>query len=347
MSKFRGLAALFVLPLLIAGCGFDRDKGILMAAGSYGDLAVVVSDENLRPAVERFLNKFNREYTFVIAREKVFAIDVFSPRQFDLCRNYKNILIVARIGDGGPVQKQVERLVSASTLQQMAGGGGALVQLDDPFATYQFGMVAATADRNSLISMLNNSAEKIRDIFQQKSRERIQRHNRHVGLQNGLMATLWDRFGFFIEIPEEFRQNQVEPDRFPGLELMATGPSRGISVSWMPHENPREALADRALLLEMREALGELMHNEELVPETFVWNEATIDGNPSVKLEGAWNSNVFAGGGPFWCYFIPDMQSKRLLCLDLLVYAPHEDKMGFFRNLDAVAATFSLQQPHP
>ncbi len=66
-----------------------------------------------------------------------------------------------------------------------------------------------------------------------------------------------------------------------------------------------------------------------------------------VKLEGAWTSNEFSGGGAFWCYFIPDSERGRMICLDLLVYAPGMDKMNFFRRLDAVASTFSMRRPQP
>jgi hypothetical protein len=66
-----------------------------------------------------------------------------------------------------------------------------------------------------------------------------------------------------------------------------------------------------------------------------------------VKLEGAWTSNRFAGGGPFWCYFIPDPDRGRLFCLDLLVYAPGMDKMDFFRRMEAIAGTFATTRPRP
>ena len=66
-----------------------------------------------------------------------------------------------------------------------------------------------------------------------------------------------------------------------------------------------------------------------------------------VKLEGAWTSTVFAGGGPFWSFFLADPAGQRVICLDLLVFAPGEDKMNIFRRLEATAATFSFQRPHP
>ena len=134
-------------------------------------------------------------------------------------------------------------------------------------------------------------------------------------------------------------------DGFPGIEMMRNGPSRGITFSWREVADPTAALGDRDLLLAMRQDLGTAMHDEELVPQTLVWRDAEIGGVACVKLEGAWNSNRFAGGGPFWCYFIPDPERDRLLCLDLLVFAPGMEKMDFFRRLDAIASSCATQRP--
>ncbi len=91
--------------------------------------------------------------------------------------------------------------------------------------------------------------------------------------------------------------------------------------------------------------MGTKLHSEEILPETFVWYEAELGGVAVVKLEGAWNSTQFVGGGPFWCYFVPDERRGRIYCVDLLVYAPGMDKMNFFRRMDAVASTFSTTGP--
>ena len=338
---FMGLAAFEI------GCGVDREQGILMAAGSYGDVAVVLSDPALRPAVDRFLTQFNDEFTFVINTEPRFAIDVFGPEKLGIAKGYKNIVMILRIGDGGSVQKQIQRMLKPETYERMADSGGGLAQLDDPFATYQFALVVASRDRNSLISILRGNAERLRTIIEQKNRWRLQRRFRQDGLAGDLTSDYWQRFGIFIEIPREFRENQREPDGFPGLELMRNDPSRGISISWTASDDPVAALRDREFLLAVRTRMGEVLHNNELAPQTLAWTAGQLGRNDCVKLEGAWTSTVFAGGGPFWSFFLADPAGKRVICLDLLVFAPGEDKMNIFRQLEATAATFSFQRPHP
>jgi hypothetical protein len=128
---------------------------------------------------------------------------------------------------------------------------------------------------------------------------------------------------------------------------MRNGPSRGISLAWKKTDDPEAMLADQDALAEIRHLMADKLHGEEAIPSSFVWSPAEVQGVACVKLEGAWTSNRFSGGGAFWCYFIPDAARGRMFCLDLLVYAPGMDKMNFFRRLDAVASTFSTHRPQP
>jgi hypothetical protein len=333
--------------LALTGCGIDSEKGILMAAGSYGDVAVVVTDDNLRPAAERFLTALNTPKTFVIKPETIYQPDIFGPDRWDLAKGYKNAILLVRIGDGGGAEKAARKLVSKEAWERLAAGGGGVVKVNDPWSTYQFVILVVSRDRNMLSSLLQKNADKIRTLIDDSNRDRILRRNRYDGLNNALMDYYWDRYGLFLEIPAVFTQNQLEPDGYAGLEIMQNGPSRGISIVWKKVDDPAAMLNDRQALLEMRRTMGEKLHNEELLPSTFVWEDAVIGGVECLKLEGSWNSNVFAGGGPFWCYFIPDPGTGRMFCLDLLVYAPNMDKMNYFRRLEAIASTFATSRPQP
>lgn len=344
----RYFLGLFLIScLVLGGCGMDSEKGILMAAGSYGDLAVVLSDDNLRPMAESFMAEMNPEYVFVIKPETLFKPDYFGPKNWDLAKGYKNSLFVVRIGDGGKAEQAARRLMSNEAWDKLAAAGGGVVKVADPWSTYQQVVVVASKDRNNLGSILNRNASKIRDIFEDSSRDRILRRNRYDGLNTALMDAYWNRYGVFLEIPAAYTQNQFEPDGYPGLELMRTGPSRGISLAWMKADDPVGLLADKEILSAFRSEMGAKLHNEDIIPSSFEWTSTEISGAPAVKLTGAWTSNQFSGGGAFWCYFLPDAARGRLVCLDLLVYAPGMDKMGFFRRMDAVASTFSTQRPQP
>ena len=338
----RFLAMVFLTGLVFqAGCGLDREKGILMAAGPYGDLAVVLSDDALRPGVQQFLKTFNQEITFVIKPESLYQIDVLGPDNWDLAKSYKNSLFIVRLGDGGPVEKKIRKLISREALDNLAEAGGGVVKLNEPWATYQLAIVVASPDRNTLTSILHRKTDMIRDLLQEGNRERILRRARYEGLSTDLMSYYWQKFGFILEIPNSFQQNQLEPDGFPAVELMRTGPSRGVTISWHKSADPAGLLEDLEALVALRSEMGTKVHSEELVAETLAWSTGTIGGLECPKLTGAWNSTTFTGGGAFWCYFVPDIPGGRVFCVDILVYAPGMDKMPLFRHLEAMVSTFS------
>lgn len=325
----------------------EKDKAILMAAGSYGDLAVVLSDEGLRPLADRYLPLLNDEVTFVIQTEPRFLVDSYPAEKWHLAKGYKNCLFLLHLGLDSAPEKAIRALVPREKWAELQSGRGGIVQVPDPWASYQLLVVVASTDRNTLGSILRQGAPQIRDLIERDSRERILRRNRYDGLQTDLMDTYWKRFGFFLEIPAAFRQNQVLDGELPAVELMQNGPSQGISICWQEVPDPQAALGDRGVLLRLREQMGRLLHSEDLVPESLVWSEAEIGGRACVKLTGAWTGQSFEGGGPFWCYFIPDGPRSRMFCLDLLVYAPGVDKMAMFRRMDAVAGSFSTTGPQP
>ncbi len=341
------IALLLASVLGVGACGYDDEKPIFMAPGSYGDIAVVVSDAAMAGALDGFKAAINQEFTFVLAREPLFNIDVYTPDRWDLCKGYKNIIVLWRVGDGGNVSKELRRLLTDEAEQRAQTGTGAQIILDEPYASYQFGVVLAATDRNSLLSYARREAEGLRALFEAKSSERIMRRYRYEGIATQLMADLWIRHRFFMEIPAEFRLNQELPDGYPGVELMRTGPSRGLTISWSQSVDPQLVVDYKPLLVEMRREMGLKMHQEEIIEESLVWVEDTIDGQPVWRLEGAWASNRFDGGGPFWSWFVADPENQRVICIDALCYAPGLEKMDYFRRLRTLVQTFSLERPQP
>jgi hypothetical protein len=339
------LASALVLVLGLAACDLDQEKPILMAAGSYGDVAVVVSDASLASSVEAFAGALNQEYTFVLERESLLDIDVYTPDKWELARGYKNIFFVWRVGDGGPVEKLLRSRLTDAGEQLVASGTPRVIKLEDPFANYQYAVIVAGTDANSLLSYLRRNAQEFRQELESESAARIMRRYRHEGLATQLMSDLWVRHRFYLEIPGDFRLNQETPSGYPAVELLQAAPSRGITVGWSQSVDPQLLLQQRPLLLELRKELGLKMHDEDVVPSSLSWSEDTLGGLPAVRLEGAWTSRRFDGGGPFWCWFVADPERQRVICVDVLCYAPGMEKMDFFRRLQAIVQTFSLQAP--
>lgn len=342
-----GIALVAVLVLGVHGCGYDDEKPLFMAPGSYGDIAVVVSDPALAGSLGEFEAALNQEFTFVLAREDLFNLDIYTPDQLKLSRGYKNIIFFWRVGDGGPVEKELRNLLTEEAQRLARSGSGQQIILDEPYASYQLGIVLAATDRNSLLSYARREAAALRDYLERKSSERIMRRYRYEGLDSDLMASVWIKHRFFMEIPAAYKLNQERPDGYPAVEFMRTGPSRGITVAWSQSVDPALVADYKPLLVELRREMGVKMHQEDIVDDSLVWSEDTVGDLPAWRLEGVWNARNFDGGGPFWSWFIADPENQRVICIDALCYAPGMEKMDYFRRLRSIVQTFSLDRPQP
>jgi hypothetical protein len=331
--------------LATSGCQYDREKPLFMAPGSYGDIAVVVSSPELAGSLHPFRSVFDKHYTFVLVEEPLFRMDVYPPDRWDMCKGYKNILFVWRVGDGGPVEKYLRGRLTREGMARAATGAGAVLQIEEPFASYQHAVIVSGTDRNSLISFLRRNAQQLRELFVRTSDQRIMSRYRYTGLDKELMNDLWVRHRFLLEIPHEFKLNQNAPDGYPGVELMQTGPSRGLTIAWMQSDDPEQLLKEKDRLVAMRQDIATRLHDDDIMPESLVWEEDILAGRSVLKLEGAWVSRRFGGGGPFWAWFLADPQGGRIFCLDALCYAPGIDKMDYFRRMNAIFHTFSLDGP--
>jgi hypothetical protein len=347
-GRFLGLCFFLIGGLIpLVSCDLDKEEGILMAAGSYGDIAVVVSDDSLIPPVQPFLDRLNAPVTFVITQENPYNIDVFGPSKWKLCKGYRNILFLLRWGDGGAVEKKVNSFLSSESLAKLKRGTGGLAQVNDPFARYQFALLVGAHDRNSLASVLSRNLDRIRNLIEKKCTERIQRRFRHTGLREELMTAYWDRYQFFLEIPREYPEKQHSPRGFPGIEWESQEAARALTLAWRQSTDPESDLRDPDLLFSWRRDIGTSLQELEISDVAFAWAETTLAEIPCVKLTGSWGSKVVSGGGPFRSFFLSDPSGGRLVCLDLRCFAPGKEKTPAFREMQAIAETFSLQRPQP
>jgi len=341
------LGAVLVLCILISGCQTEGRDSIISAVGSYGDIAMVLSDPELESHLVRFREIMNPQETFVIRQEDTYRFHDFTSDNWRNGRNYRNLLFVCRWGSGGGVESAIKKMLSDKTLDRLTTGRGGVVTVHDPFFRNQLAIIVVARDPNDLVRTLNNHADALRDTLTRDINRRIMADNRRQGLLTGVVENAWRRFGFSLELPDEFAENQTRPGGYPGVEWIRTdGAMRGVTVSWEAVDAPTLTLQDHDALAEIRSQMGEAMHDEGVIEsDSFVWTAEVINGRPAVKLAGNWQSRRVEVGGPFWCYFLADETGSRIYCVDLLVYAPNKEKMDYFRRLRASLETFSLTEP--
>jgi len=352
MSRFQAVTILgtaFLFALICGGCGGADDDPIFSSVGSYGDIAVITSNPDLYEAATPFLNKLSPDVTFVIKKEETYRIQHYTGSEWKNGRNYRNLMFLVRWGDGGAVEKELRSLLRQETIDKLVSGNGDVVTLRDPYFRNQLAYIAVSVDRNLLASVLNREAKALGDTLAADIYRRMARDNRREGVNTAAVRRDWSRYGFHLQIPVVFKENQFEPRGFPGVEWLYTsaeGTSDGLTYAWTEADDPDAVLADRDALLKLRGDMGETMHDaSELNDLTLQWSEETVAGRPAVRLDGAWASRKAGVGGPFRTYFFAVPEREVVLAVDLLVYAPNREKMDDMRRLRAIVETLSFEQP--
>ena len=169
--------------------------------------------------------------------------------------------------------------------------------------------------------------------------------NRKRCFHKEVVANYKKHLGLSIEFTLDYRQNQIMPEGYKGLEWIIPGPpTRGISLGWIESDDCKLALEDKEFLAEARSELGKYLHSEKIVMSSLKWGEEKLAGIDAVRLSGSWVSNEVGVGGPFKCYFVADPNHNQIICVDLLVYAPDKDKMDYFRKMRSVIETLSFSK---
>ncbi|MBK6899070.1 MAG: DUF4837 family protein [bacterium] len=338
-------AAALCLVLTLGGCG-GGGNAMVSAVGSYGDVALVVSDPQYDPLLERARGLLSPTESFVLKSEPTYRFRTCTDKNWRDARNYRNVLMAVRWGDGGPVQGAAKHLLPKKALERALAGRGEVFTVRNPWLHNQIAFIAVAKDADALVTLLNRRAPALRDTLAADINRRIAADHRAQGLLADPPARQHRRFGFSVELPAAYRENQCEPDGFPGVEWLRTdGSTRGLTVSWEAAPAPAARLADHDALAAMRSRLGAALHQETIDPASFVWSQETVAGLPAVKLAGSWVDAQTQVGGPFRCYFLAEPAGGRIFCFDLLVYAPQLEKMDDFRRLRAILETVSFREP--
>jgi hypothetical protein len=335
----------FLVLLFLSGCDKPETDYIISAVGSYGDVAIITSSEQLQQRLFPEFESINSEEIFVLKKEKTLSFRYFQAKHWKNARNYRNIIIALDWSDGGKVQGLVKGMLSEERLNKLLSSPGGLVVIKDPWYRNQFAIVVVANSSSKLKKLLKDKNEIISREIYNSNMERLMSDNKKRGFHVEVVANYKKHLGLSIEFPLDYRQNQIMPDGYKGLEWIIPGPpTRGISLGWIETDDCKLALEDIEFLTEARSELGKYLHSETIVMSSLKWGEEKLAGIDAVRLSGSWVSDEVGVGGPFKCYFVPDPSQKQIICIDLLVYAPDKEKMEYFRKMRSVIETLSFSK---
>lgn len=74
------------------------------------------------------------------------------------------------------------------------------------------------------------------------------------------------------------------------------------------------------------------------------YKKTVKNGRAVLQVNGQWQMEGDAMGGPFTCFVLPDSDKQRTIVAEAFVYAPGEDKDGIMKRLISVISTLRINQ---
>ncbi|MGH7595519.1 MAG: DUF4837 family protein [bacterium] len=126
--------------------------------------------------------------------------------------------------------------------------------------------------------------------------------------------------------------------------LRRAWPERWLFVSWQNLDDPSRITRD--WIIAWRNRLGERFYeNDRIVINTdLIAREVDFAGRWALELQGLWENERKAAGGPFKSWAFYDGQTRQAFLIDIAVFNPGKEKIRFLRQLEIIVRTFRMQQ---
>ena len=327
----------FLVVILATSCS---ERRVVPAVGSYSDVWLISETGLQSSMVKRFADVLSSPLTYVFETENEFNVFVRNADDFKECTDKKNIVLLVRTDQEGKLRKRVFRTLSSDVLGRVRKDGHLILFKKDLYARDQdiyFLLVNSSVEEDYVLQRL---APMLRDRLRESTKERYRSYLLSAHENKGGAKYLWQRYGFTVRHTSEYHKLQERPD-LGAIELHRRDPSRVLGIFWRNEVDGLPVLADSTELFAFRTSIVDSLYGGDyMLPEESQWSRTEIDGRTAIRLKGVWQNDRDMTGGSFITYFVHDSKRRRLLALDLLLYAPGKDKHPYMRELEALAETF-------
>lgn len=310
--------------VLCPGCG----RKAATALGRIREVTVA-SDwwSQVEPAVRQIL----QDTVFTPQPEPRFLLRVFSARQFE---NYRLLRTVFLIGTG---EDTVIRVVLGAKLDSLPETGYGLFRIPNAWADNQQLVIFAARHESLLVRGLEAYALRIRSTFWDIALRNVERAVYFRGRDQKKVDALTERYGFTLDVPREWYLKEDYADS-GFIYLFAHYPDRSVFVFW--HDSVRALLPE--LLVSLRETLAARYYDGDRVERNYVRAETiAFLGQPAVRLQGVWQNDKGAMGGPFVSYCFN--HEGRFFLVDGQVFLPGKPKLDQLLQVEVIVRSFTPQ----
>ena len=327
------ICAVFVTTLiLLIGCTVFHDRSI----GDRNQITVL-ADPTVWQSVSAPLSRIFERVIETPQPEKIYYLEQADYAKLAEVSRRPNILVVAPLKSAEPVSVFLSNALSAQVADGVYRGDYYVFEKTDLWARDQQVLFLTAPDLNSLFQQINAHPSELYNLFNNHRNEVIQREMYARLEQKHLEKELNDKYGWRLRIQHDYKVIIDDHDRRL-VQLKRNYPDRWLTIHWNDGDDSYRSLENTAAI---RDTLGKWFLDPVFsYPDYHIFHEMEFAGRPGGLLTGLWATESDIGGGPFFTYIVYDSLLQRTFFIDGAVFAPHDVKEPFLRQLQIMARTF-------
>lgn len=308
---------------VLAGCKGGPKESAFTVTGKPYEVLVVADGELWRSQAGDSLR--------AVLSEAVPMINSYEPR-FDILRVSPDAL--------KDIALRHRNIVTLSADSSAAKTSGTVAR--DVYARPQVVIALSGMDAAGLAEYIHHNRRVITDAIENAERERTAAELR-ARTDKALSVRVNSMFGLKMAIAEGFVERSRKGISFMWISEELPLTSRGI-VIYVEDAGGTDFSDDPEVLVRLRNrsvrnipgpSPGSHMTTGEYA-EPLV-EHTQVNGTETVRMSGFWDVEGDFMGGPFINYTILDTPNKRIINIDLYLYAPSGPKRNLLRSLDHLA----------
>jgi Domain of unknown function (DUF4837) len=320
-------------------------------AQGHEDEIYVVADSSEFADLSFALDSTFEKIIYTPQPEKLFTLIRISPKEIDIYKQKKNILIAAPLNSHSYTSQYIHSVVDSNALQKIKTGGDFIIRRDNLWAGNQLVMILTAPTIQELEFDILKDKDNLLYTFQKVSDDRLKASLYNAHYENeALEGKLLKEYGWIVYVQADFKlaldipkDNFVWLRRSPGSDM-----ERWLFVHWIDNASPAYLNEDsiRAIRNRMTKKYYRTVDDSSYVviaSDYYTSNEVNFNGRYAICTQGLWELNVKGMGGPFINYTFFDEKTNRLYMLDGSVYAPKYYKRNLIQQMDVLLQSFMTE----
>jgi hypothetical protein len=274
--------------------------------------------------------------------EKIFELHPVPASQMEKYLRHSQLLLIGILGSVTSAANKIEAMLTSELKGRIVNGQDYVLKKDDPWAKEQRLVVLAAAHRDTLKQRLAGHRDELFELFNQPLMERTKTAMFSQFEQKPLEKKLLEKYGWTLRIQHDYHVYKEFPqENF--VMLRRAWPERWLFLSWQNLDDPNRIMRD--WVIEWRNRIGvHFYENDRIVINSdLITREVDFAGRWALELQGLWENENKAAGGPFKAWAFYNEQTRRAFLVDIAVFNPGKEKVRFLRQLEIMARTFETR----